>query len=138
MTSNAMKPFSSRDVRQSWPAAGNVAQRGLLALAIVLLGACDRGDAPAAVHPVAAMAREKACLNCHAVDRKLVGPAFADIARRYRASAQAQPALVDLIAQRIREGGSGAWGVVAMPASPNLSAEQARQLAAWILEMRTE
>jgi cytochrome c len=133
MTSNAMKPFSCRDRLRPRAGLGNVAQRGLLMICSMLLYGCDRSETSKAVHPTEALAREKACLNCHAIDRKLVGPAFADVARRYAASATAQPELVDLLAKRIREGGSGAWGVVAMPASPNVSAEQSRELALWIL-----
>lgn len=124
-------------------ADGNVAHRvahaAIGALALLTLAACGRGDTPAhtagtaAGDPVAVLAREKACLNCHAIDRKLVGPSFADIATRYAGSAAAQPEVVALLARRIREGGSGSWGVVAMPASPGVTEAESQALAEWVL-----
>jgi cytochrome c len=121
---------------------GNVAHWLLACGTALLLAGCDRGSSASgasataptvAADPAALLAREKACLNCHAAERKLVGPAFADIARRYGASAASQPEVLELLARRIREGGSGAWGVVAMPASPSLSVDQSRELARWVL-----
>lgn len=78
------------------------------------------------------LARQKLCLGCHQVDRKLVGPAFKDVAARYAGQKDAAPRL----AERIIHGGSGAWGAVPMPANPKVSAEEARQLTAWILSLR--
>jgi cytochrome c len=118
----------------------NVAQRaaGAVLVGSVVATGCGRQDAanPPPADPVATLARQRACLNCHAIDRKLVGPSFADVSARYAGSAEAQPAVVALLAQRIREGGSGAWGVVAMPASPAVSPEESLTLARWVLEQR--
>ncbi len=77
----------------------------------------------------AELAREKVCMGCHAVDRKLIGPSFKDIAARYAG----QPDAVARMSERIIKGGSGAWGVVPMPANPRMSPEDARTLAAWVL-----
>lgn len=85
---------------------------------------------PAAASPE--LAREKVCLGCHAVDRKLVGPSFRDIAARYAG----QPGAAARLTEKIQRGGSGAWGAVPMPANPRLSAEDARQLANWVLAVR--
>jgi cytochrome c len=76
----------------------------------------------------AALARSKKCMNCHAVSEKLVGPAFKDVAVRYANDPQAE----DRLAKKIREGGSGAWGVVPMPTNDVTPAE-ARALAHWVL-----
>ncbi len=86
--------------------------------------------APARANPD--LARQKICLGCHAVDRKLVGPAFKDVAARYAGQKDAVPKLAD----KIVKGGSGAWGAVPMPANPKVSAEEARQLATWILSLK--
>jgi cytochrome c551/c552 len=63
------------------------------------------------------LAKNKACLACHAVDKKVVGPAFKDVAGRYkgRADAEAQPR------RKAPQGSTGAWGQIPMPANPDLS-----------------
>mgnify|MGYP001549592146 CR=1 FL=1 len=79
-----------------------------------------------------ALAATKHCVGCHTIERKLVGPAFKDIAKRYGSDRKA----VDRLAAKIRSGGSGEWGPVPMPPSPNLSEEDARRLAAWVMSMK--
>ena len=74
-------------------------------------------------------ARSKNCMACHAADRKLVGPAFKEVAKKYVGQKDA----VDKLALKIRQGGSGAWGVVPMPANPQVNDADAKKLAAWIL-----
>ena len=76
------------------------------------------------------MAQKNACMACHAADKKLVGPAFQDVARKYAAQADAQTYLV----KSIKAGGSGKWGPVPMPAQPALSDADTQTLAAWILK----
>ncbi|MCT9810817.1 c-type cytochrome [Acidovorax sp. Be4] len=76
-----------------------------------------------------ALAQKNACLACHAVDKKLVGPAFQDIAKKYAGQADAQAQ----IAKNIKAGGSGKWGPIPMPAQAALSEADASTLAAWIL-----
>jgi cytochrome c len=79
-----------------------------------------------------ALARQKNCLNCHAVDRKLVGPAFKDVARRYAGQKDAVPKL----AEKVVKGGAGAWGPVAMAANPQVSPEEAQRLVEWVLGLK--
>ena len=83
--------------------------------------------APALANPD--LARAKLCLGCHAIDKKQVGPALKDVAARYAG----QPAAAAKLAEKIVQGGSGAWGVVPMPANPRVSPEEAKQLANWVL-----
>ncbi len=85
---------------------------------------------PASASP--ALARDKRCLNCHAIDHKLVGPAFKDVARRYAGQADAVARLAD----KIVKGGAGAWGPVPMPANPQVSPAEARLLATWVLSAK--
>ena len=71
-------------------------------------------------------------MNCHALDRKIVGPSFKDVAQRYAKLADAAPRL----AEKIVKGGGGAWGPVPMAANPHVSADEARRLAVWVLSIR--
>lgn len=85
---------------------------------------------PALASP--ALAQQKNCLNCHQVERKIVGPAFKDVARRYAGQKDVAPVL----ANKIRLGGAGAWGPVAMSANPQVTPDEARLLAEWVLTLK--
>ena len=76
-----------------------------------------------------ALATAKNCMACHAVDRKLVGPAYKEVAKKYAADKGA----ADALATKIQKGGSGVWGAVPMPANPQVSDAEAKKLAAWVL-----
>ena len=69
------------------------------------------------------------CLACHQLDRTSLGPSYADVARKYANDSTATAHLV----RKIREGGSGVWGQVSMPAHPSLTDEQASAMAAYVL-----
>lgn len=79
----------------------------------------------------AELAKKKNCLACHAVDNKVVGPGYKDIAKKYAG----QDATAKL-SGKIRQGGSGVWGVVPMPANPQVTEAEAKQLASWILTLK--
>ena len=79
-----------------------------------------------------ALATSKNCMACHAVDKKLVGPSFKDITKKYAGDASA----ADKLAAKIIKGGSGAWGPVPMPANPQVSEAEAKKLAAWSLAQK--
>lgn len=78
------------------------------------------------------MAQAKNCLGCHAVDRKVVGPAFKDVAAKYAGDSGAAAQL----AAKIQAGGAGVWGPVPMPANGQVSETEAAQLAAWVLTLK--
>ena len=78
------------------------------------------------------LAQSKNCLACHAVDKKLVGPAYKDVANKYRGQKDA----VDKLAQKIMKGGSGVWGPVPMPANTQVNEAEAKKLAAWVLSLK--
>ena len=78
------------------------------------------------------LAQKKNCLSCHAVDVKRVGPAYKDVAAKY---ADVKDAVAALSAKVIK-GGSGTWGVVPMPANPQVSEAEARTLVQWILTLK--
>ena len=76
-----------------------------------------------------ALASAKNCMACHAVDKKLVGPSYKDIATKYAGQADA----VDKLAGKVVKGGSGAWGPVPMPANAQINDAEAKKLVTWIL-----
>lgn len=78
---------------------------------------------------VAELAKRKACLSCHGVDNKVVGPAFRDVARRYKGQDGIEAKLIE----KLRRGGSGNWGPLAMPPNPDLPAADATALVRWVL-----
>lgn len=85
--------------------------------------------ASAPAHADLALAQKHACTACHAVDKKVVGPSYQDVARKYAGQKDAAAA----VAASIRQGGSGKWGPVPMPTQPNLSEADATKLAGWIV-----
>ena len=79
---------------------------------------------------IQALLESNACLSCHAINEKLVGPAFHEIARKNKNAAQAQSKL----ATAMQKGSAGKWGEIPMPAMTNLSDAQAKALSAFVLK----
>jgi len=79
-----------------------------------------------------ALAEKKNCLACHQVDKKLVGPAYKDVAAKYVGQKDAAAKL----AEKIQKGGVGVWGQIPMPANPQVNADEAKTLAAWVLSLK--
>lgn len=79
-----------------------------------------------------ALATSKNCMACHAVDKKLVGPAYKDVAKKYAGDAKA----ADMLAAKIIKGGSGVWGPVPMPANAQVNEADSKKLAAWVLSLK--
>lgn len=100
-------------------------KRALIVLASVLTVA-----APAMADE--ALAKAKNCMACHAVDKKLVGPAYKDVAKKHGNDVSKAATLAD----KIMKGGSGVYGAVPMPANPQVSKEEATKLATWVLGMK--
>lgn len=86
--------------------------------------------APAYANPQ--LAQQKNCLACHAVDKKLVGPAYKDVAAKYAGQKDA----VNKLTQKVLKGGAGVWGAVPMPANPQVTEAEAKQLVQWILSQK--
>ena len=74
------------------------------------------------------LAKAKNCMACHAVDKKMVGPAFKDIAAKYAGQKDAAAKLAD----KVIKGGTGVWGQIPMPANA-VSKNEADKLVAWVL-----
>lgn len=78
------------------------------------------------------LAKSKGCFTCHAVDKKVVGPAFKDVAQKYAGQPDAQAKL----AEKVIKGGSGVWGKMPMPANPKVTPDEANKLVEWILGLK--
>ena len=78
------------------------------------------------------LATSKNCMACHAVEKKLVGPSYKDVAAKYAGQADA----VEKLTVKVMKGGSGVWGPVPMPANAQVSADEAKKLVAWILAQK--
>lgn len=79
-----------------------------------------------------ALAKSKNCMACHATDKKLVGPAYKDVAKKYAGDKTA----ADKLATKIIKGGSGVWGAIPMPANPQVNEADAKKLATWVLGLK--
>jgi cytochrome c len=95
--------------------------------ALVASGLVVSGAAPAADANME-LAQKSGCLACHALDKKVVGPAFKEIAAKYKGDKGAEAKLV----QKVLKGGSGVWGQIPMPPN-NIPEPQAQQLVKWAL-----
>jgi cytochrome c len=78
-------------------------------------------------------AEKAGCLDCHAVDRKVVGPAYKDVAAKYKGDANAEAKLI----KKVKGGGSGVWGKDRMPANlGKMTDEEYKVTVAWILSLK--
>lgn len=75
------------------------------------------------------LAQKSACTACHAVDKKVLGPSYQDVAKKYAGQKDA----VAQLTEAIRKGGSGKWSPIPMPAQPALSDADIKTLATWVL-----
>ena len=97
----------------------------ILAAGLLVAGAANTAYAQDA----AKLAAEKACMACHAIDNKVVGPGYKDVAAKYKGNAKAEAMLV----QKVIKGGSGVWGQIPMPPNASLKEDEARLLVKWVL-----
>ena len=74
------------------------------------------------------LAQKKNCMACHAVEKKVVGPSYKDVAKKYAGQAAAAK-----LSTKIMKGGAGVWGAIPMPANPQVSQAEADTLAKWVL-----
>ncbi|EOA04410.1 cytochrome c551/c552 transmembrane protein [Herbaspirillum frisingense GSF30] len=101
----------------------------LLLIATLVAGSAISAEALAN----AQLAKSKNCMACHSVDAKIVGPAFKEVAKKYAGQKDAEAKLT----QKVLNGGSGAWGAVAMPANKGqVSEAEARELVKWVLSLK--
>jgi len=75
------------------------------------------------------LAQQSGCLSCHATDKKIVGPAFHAVAEKYKGESGAEAELVN----KVKYGGKGNWGNIAMPSHSNMPNDDIKKLVEWIL-----
>ena len=98
-------------------------------IALTLLALGGLAAQPALAQDAESLFQTKACAACHAVDVKMVGPAFKDVAKKYAGQEDA----VAILVESIKTGSKGKWGQIPMPPN-NVTDEQAKALATWVLQ----
>jgi cytochrome c len=98
----------------------------------LVLAAAAAVPASLPAHAQEELAKKHACLACHAVDKKLVGPSYKEVAAKYRGDAGAEAKLVD----KVKKGSQGTWGQVPMPPNANVPDADVRALVKWILSQK--
>jgi cytochrome c len=78
------------------------------------------------------LAKQKNCFACHSVDKKIVGPAYKDVAKKYENDKDALARL----SKKVREGGVGVWGQIPMPANPQVNEAESVTLVKWVLSLK--
>jgi len=105
-------------------------KRALTAAAIT---GCFFASAPVLADDGAALAKKSGCFNCHTVDKKLVGPSYKDVAKKYKGNAGAAAMLV----KKVSDGGSGVWGPIPMPPNKTkVSEADIKTLVDWVLSQQ--
>ncbi len=79
-----------------------------------------------------ALAKAKNCLACHTVDKKVVGPSYKDVAKKYAGQKDAEA----MLAEKVIKGGKGNWGQVPMPPNAAVKPDEASKLVKWILSLK--
>ncbi|MBA3995773.1 MAG: cytochrome C' [Candidatus Accumulibacter sp.] len=83
-----------------------------------------------AVQADEALAKAKNCMACHSVEKKIVGPSYKDVAKKYTAKDE------DKLVEKVLKGGKGSWGEVPMPPNAAVKPEEAHKLVKWILSLK--
>ena len=79
-----------------------------------------------------ALAQKNACMSCHGVDKKIVGPAFNDVAKKYAGDKTAEAKLM----AKVKTGSKGAWGEIPMPPNPQVTDADSKKIIAWVLGLK--
>ena len=96
----------------------------LLAVGVLSVGTAQADEA---------QAKAKGCFACHALEKKIVGPAYKDVAKKYAGASAAQ---VKVLVQKVKNGGAGNWGTVPMAAHPTASDEMLEKAVRWVLSQK--
>ena len=78
------------------------------------------------------LAQASGCTTCHTVDNKVIGPAYKDVAAKYRADKNAAAGLI----QKVKAGSKGVWGEMPMPPNPHVKDEDIKTIVQWILSLK--
>jgi cytochrome c len=98
----------------------------------LILAAAALAIAAIPAHANEELAKKNACTACHAIDKKIVGPAYKDVAAKYRGDKTAEAKLIE----KVKKGGSGVWGQVPMPPNTQVSDADVKTLVQWVLSLK--
>jgi cytochrome c len=104
----------------------------VLSAAAAFTASLTAASGPLLAADAQALLKEKACLSCHTVDKKLVGPAYKEVAAKYKSRKDGEAYLV----KKIKEGSTGVWGPIPMPPNGTVSDGEAKTLAKYILTVK--
>lgn len=104
----------------------------IMTAAAAALALAHGAHAAADAKSAQALAQTSGCLACHTVDKKLVGPSYRDVAKRYSKDKAAEAKLV----KKVKEGGKGVWGEIPMPPNPQVKDADIKTLVQWILSVK--
>lgn len=101
--------------------------------ALLAMSLYAAGNAYAAVDATAAqaLAQKSACMTCHAMDKKVVGPGYKEVSAKYKGDKTAEVKLI----KKVKDGGSGAWGNIPMPPNPQVKEEDIKTIVQWVLSL---
>ena len=105
----------------------------ILGNALLAAGLFVSAGAYAAVDATAAqaLAQKSACMTCHAMDKKVVGPGYKDVSAKYKGDKTAEAKLI----KKVKDGGAGVWGNIPMPPNPQVKEEDIKTIVQWILSL---
>lgn len=107
--------------------------KAVVAVLAAAAGLAFAEGAPAADAKAAeALAKNSGCFACHAVDKKLVGPSYKDVATKYRNDKNAEASLI----KKVKAGGKGVWGDVPMPPNAHVKDADIKTIVQWILSLK--
>ena len=98
----------------------------------LIIAALGLGFAAAPAMASLELATKNACTACHAIDKKLVGPAYKDVAKKYAGNAKAEA----MLEEKVKKGGVGVWGQVPMPPNVNVKDADIKTLVKWVLSLK--
>lgn len=102
----------------------------ILSMAVVCMFIANQAQAADAKAGVA-LAQKSGCLACHAVEKKVLGPSYKDVAAKYKGDKGAEAKL----AAKVKAGGSGVWGPIPMPPHPQVKDENIKTIISWVLSL---
>jgi len=106
------------------------AMKAWMGIASATIIALSAGHAVAADSGLS-LAQKSACMSCHSVDKKIVGPAFKDVAAKYKGDKGAEAKLIE----KVKRGGAGVWGQVPMPPNPQVKDADLKTIVSWVLSL---
>lgn len=110
-------------------ASATLASAATLALALAAAAPAHAALDKAAAE---ALMKKDGCAACHAIDKKIIGPSYVDVAAKYKGDKEAETKMI----AKVKAGGSGVWGPVPMPPHPTISDADLKTMVDWVLALK--